>query len=162
MQSKLSYIKSKLRDNEELALGVLSILCFYTIVISSLANGTLYFSVFFEEGEYWPSLIWKVGLLIVSILTFISCYKSNILVFASSLAHVGVLYYYNLFSLLSFNAINYCRIIIFSSWWLSVLFFLRYSYLVSQKNKAQEYFFANVVIVEFCFILMCINIVGGK
>ena len=100
MKNKLLHIKYKLRHNEELILWLLSILFFYAIVISSLINDISYFSVLFEADEARPNLIWKAGLLIISIFTIISRYKRAFLVDASLLAHLMLLYYYNSFALL--------------------------------------------------------------
>ena len=157
MQSKLFYIKYKLRENEELILGVLCILCFYTIVVSSLINNIVYFSVFFDAGEYWPSLVWRAGLLTISVFILVSCYKGIFLVYASALSHVGLLYYYNLFSLFSFATYDYFRILNFSLWWLSSLITLRYFYLTSQKGRPHKYFFANLTLFDFSFICMFIK-----
>ena len=157
MQSKLLHIKSKLRNNEELILGLLSILCFYAILISSLINDTIYLSVFFETGAYWPSLILGAGLLIISIFALISYYKGIFLIYASALSHVGLLYFYNLFAMLSLHSINYFRILNFSLWWLSLLISLKYFHLTSQKGRPSKYFFVSVVLFEFTFICNFFN-----
>ena len=158
MYNKLFYSRFRytLRNNGELAYGLLSLLCFYTIVISSLMHNIFYFSVFYEADEYWPNFVWKAGLFFISIFTLLSCYKKIFLFYASIFSHMLLLYHYNLFSVLSFNSVSYFRIYNFSLWWISLLTSLQCLRLASKK-----YNIGNGLLNVYIFICMLIGYYRG-
>jgi hypothetical protein len=140
MGNRLASIKSKLRQNEESILGFLNILCFYTIVVTSLMNNLRYSSLLFEfeSNDSWHSIVWIIGLLIISVLTAISCYRGaekKYLSIASIYSHILLLNYYNLYSIMSFNSIENYRIVNFLLWWLALLTTLRYIHIALQKKE---------------------------